>query len=711
MSVVLSAAVAAAALPRASEAQTPAENGETDPSVQRDIQQLLATLNDPSAPQEDRNEAARRLLQRQNEEIRQALRAVLVDVGNRGGQLAVALALANTPTPLEMYKDPLFALLGADSKLTEAGAQALANFKGNPEVLTRLATNYALARQQRETVRIAAIKALGALVEKRAAEILVNLASSDDESATIRAAAADALIQMTGIRENARDTQRWQQWWNENGAKSDADFKNDLLYSRAARFDQLQLRYTQFRNEVQAQLESQYQAVPEAQKSEMVLRFLKSPEPEIRSVGARLIYDDAINARPIPEAAKQRLREMIGDSSSDVRLDVADSLRAINDADALEPLLAQLAQESNPDVRARLAAAIAPIRDLRAVPELLKLLKDSSYRAAEAAANALRVMAPVIVEKDPAMSKEVAKALVETIDTTAGRSAATGLRESAVEALGPLRDPAMINVFTRLLGPNESPRIRRAALRGLAELRDPNTADTIANSLDDRSDSSVRMQAVIALGATATFAHAEKLWRLMDPAVESDPAVREQAWRVLQNLFASTPKEQLAQWADRFRDQPARRLSVQLALRDVLEKEKDEVQLAVVRQNIGETYMKLNQPAEATPYFKAALDYYRASRARDMVVEGLVGQYLDSLLGSRKYAEACKFAAESIAENPSDQQTMGSRIRTKVERLRDEGAADDALLLIGEALKMSPPLAARYVNDLESIREDLQKRG
>jgi tetratricopeptide (TPR) repeat protein len=251
--------------------------------------------------------------------------------------------------------------------------------------------------------------------------------------------------------------------------------------------------------------------------------------------------------------------------------------------------------------------------------------------------------------------------------------------------------------------------VRQAALLGLGLLGDNRAADTIANALND-PDANVRLRAVEALSTTASPAHAEQLWQRMDPQVEMVKAVRDQAWKVLQSLFAKMPKEHLGPWADRFRGMPERRLSVLLALRDQLVRDKDEQALAANRQNIGATYMDLHRPADAAPYFKMALDYYRERGVRNMVTEGLVGDYMQALLESKKYAEACRFAAESIAANPTDQPTMGSKIRQEVERLRDEERFADAMALLDEAAKMTPPLDTRYSTMLNSIREDIRRR-
>src|SRR5256885_11397090 len=110
----------------------------------------------------------------------------------------------------------------------------------------------------------------------------------------------------------------------------------------------------------------------------MVARCMGSNEAVVRSAGAQIVFEDTVNNRTIPSTVREQLRNMIGDSSVEVRMDVAQALRALNDASALKPLLTQLAQEQNPDVRAALAKAIAPIRSLTALPELRKLLSDRS---------------------------------------------------------------------------------------------------------------------------------------------------------------------------------------------------------------------------------------------------------------------------------------------------------------------------------------------
>jgi hypothetical protein len=94
-------------------------------TVREDLARLSARLTDESVRQDDRDEAARRLVGRDAPEARETLRRVL-DSGNRGAQLAVARALAENPRPDPAWVPSLFRLLGPDRPLTVAAAQALA---------------------------------------------------------------------------------------------------------------------------------------------------------------------------------------------------------------------------------------------------------------------------------------------------------------------------------------------------------------------------------------------------------------------------------------------------------------------------------------------------------------------------------------------------------------------------------------------------------
>jgi HEAT repeat protein len=705
--ILLAALCSAVAPPLHAQTLAPSE------AAAKDVQSLAATLNDDAAPQAKRDEAARRLVSRQSPEARAILQNTLIDVGNRGGQLAVARALATDPQPDPSFITPLNALLGPDKNLTEAAAAALANFKASPELLGLL-TNFATATSKFEPSRIAVIKALGTLADKRAAATLVEILQNETETQMIRNAAADALADMTGLRQNGRDVQRWLQWWEGAKGQSDAQWRESMLNNRATRYDQLQQRHAQLTDEVENILTDQYETSIDSRKPERLMRYLTSPQPEIRMIGARIIYNDTIENRTIPPVARAQLRQMVGDSSPEVRLEVARAIKETNDAAALEPLLTQLAQETDPDVRAALAAALANIQDMQSVGPLVKMLDDPNYHAAESAATALKSLGPMIREKDPVLAKQVADKLRQTLETRATGPGTAGLREACVDALVPLRDPASLQTFYRLLRSRDTIGVRRAALKALGALANPDSADVIVSALETaENDPGVRLEAITALGNIKTFEHAETLMRHMDPAIEPDASVRQKSWDVFQKLLPLAKEEQLALWADRFTDQPDRRLAVLKALETKLVASGNVDSLGTVRQQIGEVLLrKLNDAKSAVPYLRAALQYWRTRPGppNAMVTEALVNSLMEALLTSGEYADARVFASEVITESRQNQETVGPKIRAEAERLRDAGDLQSALALLNEAEKINPPLDPLYRDPLKLIEEDVRKK-
>lgn len=682
----------------------PAARGQ---NVEQDLQQLAGVLNDENVRPEDRDEAARRLVSRQSPQARQILLSVLVSVGNRDGQLAVARALASSSNNDPQFIVPLFALLGPDRALTDAAADALATYKTNPQVLSRL-VDLINARQQPAPLRIACIRALGTLNEKRAAQTLVGLLTSDEEAAEIRTAAADALVQLTGLRENGQDVQRWQQWWNQRADESEDQWRQSLLNERSARLSELQARYSKLVDEVRNVLTDQYQLVPDVEKPDMAMRFLKADEPVIRALGAKLVFDDTISNRTIVPAIRQQLRKMVGDSSPQVRLEVATTLRALNDAGALDALLAQLPQERDPQVKAAIAEAIAPIHDLRAVPELRKLLGDESFVAAQAAAEAIAELAPLIVQEQPAVATQIGTELNTLLKKDASSPGAAGLAEAIVEAMASLNQPTLEPTFYHLLTSNQPPGVKRWAIHGLAALKDSNSLDLIINSLDD-PDPSVRLEAVNALAAVGTFENGDLLYHRMTPTEEPDESVRDAAWDVLSKLLQGAPAQQLSAWADRFSDDPAKRVVVLKILAEKQQENHADDDLAYTRQNIGESLMKIDHPAEAADYFRQALDYW-SKKNEERFTAGLTQQLITALLRAHEYPDAIQFGSSLIQTDRSQQMTVGPAIRTEAERLCDTGDLQSALVLIDEAKKMQPALDPRYAHDLDDIATEVHKK-
>jgi HEAT repeat protein len=459
----------------------------------------------------------------------------------------------------------------------------------------------------------------------------------------------------------------------------------------------------------------------------------------VRGAGARIIYSDTLENRTVPAGAREALRQLVGDSAAEVRLEAVETLRALNDAQAIDALLTELPQESDPDVRAAIAGTLGPIRDVRAVGALVRCLEDESVKVAESAAESLAAMGPEI-RRDGALTDTVTAALRRALEArttprngeTTPRGAASGtasaggavvgaiddLRGALIEGLAAMHRRELLGLFQSVLRPSESARVRRAALRGLAELHEPDSAMAIISAMEDTGgggdaagtslSAGVRLEAVNALGAIPTFDHAETLYRRLSPEVEPDPAVRARAWMVLQELFPLATRQRLEEWAERFKEQPERRLGVLRALEKKLGSPGDEEALAVTQQQAGECLMKLEKPADAAKEFREALDYWRSRPAGTgggggMYKEGLYQSTIDALLRSRQYPAGAAFAAMAIADSEENQQTMGPRLRSEVQKLIESGDGESAAALIAEIRRMTPPLAQRYREDITGL--------
>src|SRR5439155_19073955 len=118
-----------------------------------------------------------------------------------------------------------------------------------------------------------------------------------------------------------------------------------LLDARAARLARLEQRFDRVVKEAQSLLADTYQRAPESEREALLNHYLRATEPEMRLVGVQMVLQDFKQPRPIPPSASEQLRAMVGDSSSKVRVAVAQTLFYLNDTSALEALLQQLQQE------------------------------------------------------------------------------------------------------------------------------------------------------------------------------------------------------------------------------------------------------------------------------------------------------------------------------------------------------------------------------
>lgn len=683
-----------------------------------DVPALRDLLTEPAARQEQRDLAAKRLLSRPGAEARQVLRDALQNIQTPGVALAVARALADNPTPDASLITPLFALVEPNSPkpLIDAAAMALSAYKDDANVLPRL---LGLAREgQDEKIRIAAIRAAGTYVDKRVAQTMLNLMDRTAQPPSINDAAERALSYMTGIPAETTELDQWTTWWNQNREKPDPAFRSDVERERSRRYDQARAELDGLQAELARLLAAEYQRTAKDQRTDILLRNLRSPEPTVRAIGARIAADAAQTDVTAP-AVREQLRTLIGDASPDVRRQAALALALINDADAVVPLLTQLNQETDSSVRAALASALAPIRDVRSVQPLLKLLSDPNIAAAQAAAVALSdaELGAKLVSGNPQQAEQAAAVIMDALRARTTPLSNPELRRDLVRAMAPLKSRAQAPQLIRLLAsPGEAPPVLRALLAAVGELGDPQTADAIVNRMN-HPDPGVRLAAVRALGkVTTSFEFQNALAERVNPQREENEEVRNATWQVLAELFKKAPADQLGVWEQRLdqQDDQVHRLLVLRVLRDRAKVAGNESELSSRNQQIGEAARKAGAKTNEANYFNESITAFREALAHAVAnrlgpQEELISENLmESLLLGVRFEEAIEFAQAQIRKDQRFQPLLAPKIRNEVERLVRNKDYDKARRLIQLALQMNPKLQPMYADVLKAMDQRIE---
>jgi HEAT repeat protein len=713
--------------PAARRADPDAAPATTPPAVvdvAAELQRLETIVRNPTARQSERDDAAARLVSRQSPRADAILRDVL-DGAAPTGKLAVARALADDPAPAEAFINSLGgALLGAGEQLSvplaDAAAQALATYRRNP-----VSIGYLVRAADRDSnlppaVRAAAARSMGRVVDRASAEALVQLLvnAPANEPSEVLDAAAEALIEMTGLTENGRDARRWAQWWQQaqaNAANNPDRWRADLLEARAARLEATRRRYESLVADTKRRLSAQYQAAEtKEQRLANILDFLNSPEPDIRAIGTDFVTF-AMQEQNVSDALRSRLVAMVGDSDARVRLRTAETLQNMNFAGALGALLTQVAQEQDERVRVALVGAIAPIGDPAAVPTLLELLNNARSPAVSmAAVRALGYAGRTLRTADPALAARVS-ARLQNIVRQRGRAALGGeeLRVAALDALAPLKDQDMVSLGRALLTKEDSsPAVRQATLRVLGELGDRLAADTIIDVLQaEHRDPNMRKLALDALGKSGGLEYAQILYNFMQPRNEPDPTVQEAAWQAFRGALPRATDDQLVDAARLLKPEPARHIYVAQTLAERFRQQRKLDEWAAQLRNIADDEMSLptKSLASAAEHYTQALTYWLDNKGAPQTIDELTEKALSARLEAAQYVQAAAFAESAIKrQDLAGKEVVGRVIKNEADTLRTKRDFKKALELIDAALKMNPALDERHQTDLKTIRADIE---
>ena len=675
-----------------------------------------AQLQDPNVSQSAADLAAIRVVA-QHDEATHALVVALLKTGPVSAKIALARALGLVAWPDPDFVDPLIGMLqGRQPAAAAAAPQALAQYPDNPLVLQALV---AQAKSDRTDIRQPVIRALGTFSQKLAAQTLLDLLHDDQDQ--IRESAGAALIEMTGRTDLDHDSDRWAKWFGQYSGLSEGEFREAIIRGRGEAFESQLADQRTFQNAADEFLRGDFWTAAPANRAGILLAYLRSPAPEIRQLGAELVYASA-TATGAPPGTIQETRLLLSDPSPAVRAAAATALSA--DVGSADALVAQLQREQDDFVRVRLITSLAPFRDVHAVELMLKLLAEgTSYSVQIAAADGIR-QGGEIFDKD----QELKLRAIDTLKVALARTDAPGqqgLRKAIVAALATIHDNSLSDVFQRLLLPEEPLDVRANALVGLGNMPDAAPfAPAIARHLHD-DEYQMRLAAVEALRPGAN--PMPYITALLD-RMNNDPndQVKARAWNVLQSWsqLPDIDEQCLIGLADGLKSEPAKELLVRQKLcerlaQDIKNAANDSLrrsasqELAEEEQNVGALMMTaaIGQPLQAADQFRAALDYWKTKPGTAVVViNTLCREIVDALLAAKHWEDAASFASSIIKQYGNDpalkvtSQTVAIEFVVAAGNMENANSYGDAMELFDAVEKMDPPLPPDYADQLANKR-------
>ena len=214
-----------------------------------------------------------------------------------------------------------------------------------------------------------------------------------------------------------------------------------------------------------------------------------------------------------------------------------------------------------------------------------------------------------------------------------------------------------------------------------------------------------------ALGTVGGPAQANILRDVTTGTRETDPAVREAAWKSLSTVFEQFEPIALAHWAETFRSAPEKLLVID-QVRDAKLTQLDpqpNAEHAAVQEELGTLYLnpRIDKPDKAIPFLKRAIEYWDKS-GRQARIEGLELSLISAHLSTRQYKDAIDFARERIDRNKSSAENMGRAILKEANRLKDANQIQPALDLLAEARNL--PIGGRYQELFDKLDKELRAR-
>ncbi|MFP4052416.1 MAG: HEAT repeat domain-containing protein [Phycisphaerae bacterium] len=591
-----------------------------------ELQIWTAQLGDQGRAAKTRIEAAAGLLTRDYPQAVEVLQKFLSDTTNRPAQVAVAEAIARQGGGRKEFIEPLMAMLTGDEPGVR-GSAALALATYNNHGVTKSLIKIALNEQADREVRVATIEAMQGLLDKTAVDTLVKLLSDSDSA--VQAAALKTLANLTNISAFGNDVDRWKRWWTRNKNKPRsvwlADLANSLAVSRAA----LEDKNAKLRGRLVEAMNELYAATPRDKRDELLLGLLKDSLVTVRLAGMSLVERQIAAGETVSDELRKQIRIELTDPHAGVRQAAALVVATLGDQGSLKTLMDRLKVEEVADVRQSLLKAVGQLRAVEALPMVLTDLGSTDTALAGTAAQALSRIAEAkgLTGK---LHREASKALIDRYKLIEAARNHIETRRALLAAMGTLGDKASVPLLEEAVK-DEATTVRLTAVEGLSRLGEPGSAKAIAPYLKDQ-DRGVRQASIVALGRLGGGDYLRQILKLTDPKVESEFAVRQQAWAVTMDLLAKSKPETMAEIIIELAKRPdavSRRIEAMEMYVKSLKEARSE-KLPEARRQLGRALVAAKRPAEGATQLKLALDAYQTAKDEKTAETWL--EWVDALL-------------------------------------------------------------------------------
>ena len=447
-----------------------------------------------------------------------------------------------------------------------------------------------------------------------------------------------------------------------------------------------------------------YAASPIDQRPAMLMGLLTDPLADVRLAGAGIAYRTLAGGDTIGDEARGQIVSMIADSDPRCRRAAVLLLATLGDEKSLPDVLARLKTEPDPSVRQALLTVAGQLRSPEALPYVLAEIPSRSDETSAAAAGAL---ARILENHQlPAKTKtKAAQALIARYRKTGKSPDEQALRAALLDAMGWVGDRKLLPVITQA-SKDKSAAVRLAAITPLFLVAsDTEAADSLKKLAAD-PDRGVRLAALTTLEKFSWAGELDFFLSRTDLSVETDAAVRRQAWAATMGTLARGDPATLGEVARMLAMRPDAG-DQRIQVLDMLVKslaDEDSIAMAGAQRKLGIALLSAGRPAEAAPYLEKAWKGYAAKKNiadLDVWVE-----YVGALLAAD---DPAAIKAMSLQPNSMAYVSAVGRLDARLSQLRAMNRHSHAILLIQEALKeLQSRLTAQETEGLEKLLDQMR---